>query len=1010
MKNKKENWFTKIYGPVTKGWIINRSICCAVMIGLIVAINIGNSVINTYANQITAYLCPPITDNSAVSKAQAKAAELAKTVELEGAALLKNNDNVLPLSKTDDKKVNVFGYGSVDWSYGGIGNGSSGQVRPEDDNINSVVDLMKALKRYGISTNSEIQSFYKKWCEPVNLIKDPNSIDRATARALREPSMDKYSTQLLDNAKAYSSTAIAVISRTCHENNDLPNIQTKAGPGQVTDETRHYLEISTEEEEMLTYLGKNYEKVIVVINAGNIMELDFMDRIPGLDACVYVGVTGTQAASSIPSLLYGDKSFSGKLVDTIPYTFNDHPASYSTWFGANNYAGSDIGGIDYVEGIYVGYKWFETADHEGVYDNVDRSATYGEHAKGYEGVVQYPFGYGLSYTSFDWEIVKSEPATGTSINENTKFSIDVKVTNTGLHSGKDVIEAYVTLPYTKGGIEKSYVNLVGFAKTEELMPNGSQVVTIEIDAEDFLSYDCYDKNNNDFKGYELEAGDYEIKLMTDSHNIKQIAGSDAILTYKVDETIKCPTDKHTGVEVKNLFTGDDAIDGISIDGIDSEHNANIPFMSRNDFNLDYKIPERTKEVYNRPLSDKEKSVSVYSAQKASDWDNATTDVFGNEVNTVMPTWGASTSYKLAESSGVITELGLELGSDYNNPKWDEVLNQVKYSEAINMINNAQSGNKGIASIGKPRLFCYDSMVQIKGFAGKPRGTGNPSTVILAQTWNEHLAYQYATNFANEMNSLTVQAVFGPGVNLHRSPFGGRNWEYFSEDTFMTSLMACTIVRGLQNYGCGVEMKHFALNECESWRYACSTWLSEQALRETYLRPFQRATQQENLSGIMTAFNRIGSQWAGGSQGLIMGVLRNEWGFNGYIDTDWTTGIKGTIDEQLRAGGDLGMACALGQSISYDYSQGATTARFQNQVRGAVKHVLYGWLSTKYQASVYEPSADEEITMSFSIDRWQWWKPAVTCLNCAIYFGVAIWLVCLFVPSYKKDEKTKKESK
>ena len=341
------------------------------------------------------------------------------------------------------------------------------------------------------------------------------------------------------------------------------------------------------------------------------------------------------------------------------------------------------------------------------------------------------------------------------------------------------------MPYTKGGIEKSYVSLVGFNKTELLAPNTSQTISIEIDAYDFLSYDCYDKNNNGFTGYELESGDYQIKLMTDSHNIKKINNEDAILTYKVDETIKCPIDKYTGAEVKNLFTGDNAIDGFSIDGIESDYNANIPFMSRNDFAEGYNIPVMTDEVKKRALSDGAKDAWLYTSESASRFDNATVDEFGEEINLEKPLWGASTSLKLVDSAGIPTEPGLQLGQNYNDEKWEEVLNQVKYDEAIGLVNNANSGNKAISSVGKPRLYCYDSMIQIKGFAGKPRGTGNPSTTILAMSFNKKLIYNYATNFANEMKALGVQGVFGPGVNLHRSPFGGRNWEYFSEDTYLT---------------------------------------------------------------------------------------------------------------------------------------------------------------------------------------------------------------------------------
>lgn len=1004
-KEKKENIFKRIYGNVSKGWIIGRSLSLVGIAVLIAGVNIGTKYANDYGSQLTAYLCPPITDESKVNEVLTAGKDFSKKITLEGAALLKNDNNVLPLSKVDDKKVNVFGYGSVDWSYGGIGNGCSGQVRPENNDPNSVVDLMKALKRYGIQTNTTIQDFYRSWCEPVNLIDNPNEIDRNFASTLREPPISAYSSELLENAKEYSNVAIAVLSRTCFENIDLPNTQRKAGPGMSEDNTRHYLEISTEEQEMLTYLGENFEKVIVIVNAGNMMELSFMKTIPGLDACVYTGTTGTQAAESIPNLLWGDTAFSGKLVDTIPYSFDYSTASYSTWFGSGTYADGSHG-LEYIEGIYVGYKWFETADYEGVYNNVDNTSLYGEGATGYDGIVQYPFGYGLSYTTFDWKIVKTEPEINSSIDDNTQFSIDVEVTNTGSYEGKDIVEAYITLPYSKGGIEKSYVSLVGYAKTDNLIPGASQVVTIDIDANDFLSYDCYDKNNNGFKGYELEKGDYQIKLMTDSHNIKQIDGNDAILTYKVEETIKVENDKYTGTAVKNLFTGDDAIDGFSIDGL--KEGNEIPYMSRNDFATGYEIPTRTNEFKKRSLYDEQIKQLVYTSEKAKAWDEATVDVFGNSVVQSKPTWGANNGKKVANESGIPTELGLALGKDYNDPQWEDVLDQVTYNEAINLMSKSPSGNKEIASIGKPRLLCYDSMIQIKGFAGTPRGTGNPTTIILAMSWNNKLAYEYATNFANEMKTIGVQGVFGPGINLHRSAFGGRNFEYFSEDSYLTGEIACIIVRGLQNYGRSVEMKHFVLNEQESWRYGCVTMLSEQALRETYLRPFQRVTQETNLSGIMTAFNRIGTQWVGGSQALLDGVLRNEWGFKGYVDTDWTTGIIGTPDEQLRAGGEIGMAQALGESISYDYSQGATTGRFQRRLRQAVKNVLYGWLSPKYQESIYVPSADEKVSTSFTIQSWQWWQPALVGINCLVYFGSTIWLVCLFVPTKKTNLNNENE--
>lgn len=1029
--NKKENIFTKAYGHVGKGWIINRSICCFVIIMLIVAVSVGTNIAYGFSGQLTAYLTKPIVDENARSQTQAAAVEMAKKVEANGATLLKNTDNVLPLSKTEDKKVNVFGFGSVDWAYSGSG---SGQVRPENDNEDELWDLPKALTRYGMSYNKSLQDFYKSYCAPKRV--GVNNIPKDDLMTLLEPPFSKYSQSLLDGAKSYSNVAIVVLTRYTAEMGDPSATQVKYNLPE--DKTRHYLEISTEEEDMLKWVGKNFEKTIVLINTGFPMECSFMDTIEGLDACVYVGYTGTQAAASIPRLLWGDEQFSGKLVDSVPYSFDYSPASYSTWFGG--YGGADYGGIiDYAEGIYVGYKWYETAAHDGVYDSVDNTSLYGANAKGYYGIMQYPFGFGLTYTDFEWTVksVKSfdgeKELADNKINENTTFEITVEVKNIGEQPGKDVVEAYVTVPYTKGGIEKSYVSLVGYAKTETIMPGATQEVTVKIDAYDFISYDCYDKNNNDFKGYELEEGDYEIKLQTDSHNVKKAilpgktAAEDAIFTFNVAETIKLATDKYTGAEVKNLFTGDDAIDGFSLDGIESDYNANIPWMTRADFKDGYKIPERTDEVKYRNLSASAAATKKYSVKEALDWNNATTDEFGDPVPTESPTWGKNNgSYKLWEEKNgktEITELGLKLGANADDPDWDKVLDSITYEDALYVIGPAMNKNLAIASVGKKDYTrSYDNILQIKGYTNSPRGTGNPSSVVLAMCWSEELAYEYATNFANEMIACNVKTVYGPGVNIHRSPFCGRNWEYLSEDALLTSRVACSLIRGIQNYGCSVELKHFVLNELENARTG-ATWLSEQALREIYLKPFHDAVVKENVSGIMSSYNRIGSQWTGGSVALMAGILRKEWNFNGYVDTDWTTDADSSIDEQLRAGGDVGMSTALsvGSNYSFDaehnnnqrfkdktladsYKQEKATPRLQWQIRKAVKHILYAFTSIEYQKSVYVPQDGESVISSFTIDPWLWWQPAITVLNLAVYFGCAIWLVALFMPTGKAHKE------
>lgn len=988
--------------------LVIKIVCCVFMAILIAATIVGNVIAYSYELQLDAYLCPPKTDSKALEQASEEGQAMAKRMLTDGAVLVRNEGGVLPLSIASDTKVNVFGYSSVDWAYGALGTGVSGQVRPENDDAKTVVDFMTALNRYGINAYSGLQNFYKSYAKPRFAIENANGINVSDVQVLCEPPISRYPQDVLDGAKAHSNTAIVVISRTFSEHCDVFSTQTKRGAGVTNDATRTNLQISTEEEQMLRYVGENFEKTIVIINTGSPIELEFTERIPGLDACLMVGTTGTRAVTAVPELLYGDKTPSGHLVDTLPYSQQYSPASYGKWFGNGNYSNGGYG-TDYIEGIYVGYKWYETAYADGVWNSVQN-----EYGTGYDGVVQYPFGHGLSYTTFDWNVTNVTPAVGSAIAPGDTISIDVNVTNSGSKPGKEVVQAYVTVPYTKGGIEKSYVSLVGFAKTAELAPGASQTVTVEIEVEDFESYDCYDKNGNGHKGYELEAGDYEIKLMTDSHNIKQVTVGNktdkeaGVFAFEVSETIKITEDPVTGAKVGNLFTGKDAIDGFALDGIETDengegYNANIPFMTRADFADGYTIPERTDAVKNRALTDAAHDALAYSAAKAADWDNAMVDAFGDPVTEKHVAWGSGGNLKLAEN-GVLTELGSALGADYDDPRWKDVLDQVTFDEAFRLLGPAQSGTAAVDSVGKPRLHSYDSIIQMKGYHGTPRGTGNPCSIIYAQTWDSALVYDFALAYGNEMKTLNAQTIYGPGCNIHRSLYGGRNFEYLSEDTYMTSKMLCMLVRGIQDRGCTVEIKHFLLNESETLRYGQSVWVSEQALREIYLTPFRKAVTRENASGIMTSYNAIGSLWAGGSSALLTGVLRKEWKFNGIVDTDWTTGTKGTPDEQLRAGGDIGMAIGLSSEYDIKYSQSASSNRLQYQMREAVHHVLYSWLAPKVQESRYVPAENSTTITAFTIDSWRWWPLVIALVDGAVGFGCAIWLLFLFFPVGGKQAK------
>ena len=531
---------------------------------------------------------------------------LADQIQAEGTVLLRNEENTLPLSG-DNKKVNVFGWSATQWINGGSGSGQCATLE---------TDFLSALKKAGVEYNQDLIDMYTDFL-------DNRPFTGASGGALS--TFPEEFSQLLDNARAYSDTAIVVLGRQTGESNDTPAAQYKQTVKDgdiVEDDSRSYLEISTEEEELLNYVGENYDKVIVLLNTTNTMNLSFLETIPGLDACLLVGGTGANGTQAVVDILYGEVNPSGHLTDTYAYDFATG-ASYAN-AGKNGISyytngeglypddgettnGNDTGKplyegvayVDYVEGIYVGYKWYETADTEGYWDNVSN-----DFGTGYDGVVQYPFGYGLSYTSFDWEIIDN---TKGSLTKDGTVSVTVKVTNTGDTAGKDVVQLYSDPPYYDGQIEKASVNLIDFAKTDMLEPGESQEVTLEATVESLASYDCYDQNANGFVGWELDGGDYRFMVSRSSHEHV------AEFTCNAAENIQYPVDSYSGAEVHNLFTGDDAVDGVSLDGSDSD--ANITWLSRADFSGTFqseKAPERA-------MTDNVRALNLYTPEMAEAW-------------------------------------------------------------------------------------------------------------------------------------------------------------------------------------------------------------------------------------------------------------------------------------------------------------------------------------------------------------------------------------------------------
>ena len=978
---------------------------------LIVVSIVGTNIMYLFENEIDSRLTPPIIDKEELSVASAAGQKLSARIMEEGATLLRNENNVLPLDRQQDKKVNVFGWRSVDWIYGSEGENASGGVSPEE-HIDKNVDLYKALNAYGIAYNDSLRQMYIGFKQPDLQSENLRGVHVSTLTPLCEPDIDDkkyYTDELLENAKNYSDTAIVVIARMAAEGMDCSSTsQEKRGPTGETDNTRHYLEISTEEEKLLKYVGANYEKVIVLLNMANVFELGFLETIDGLDACVYLGFTGTRAMSSLPMLLYGETSFSGHTVDTFAYDLFTNPANLWT---ANAYTNGGGSYHDFIEGIYVGYRWYETTDSVGYWNDYKRTTLAGE-LTGYNAVVQYPFGYGLTYNDYSWTIKDVSVAPGSDVDENTKIDITVAVKNNGAVKGREVISAYVTVPYTKGGIEKSYVSLIGFTKTDEIAPGAEVETTLTVSAYDFRSYDCYDKDGNGFKGYEIEKGEYKVKLMTDSHTVKKVdykgEEQDAEFSFNVKNTINLETDLVTGKTVKNLFTGEDSIDCVPIDSDskDGSFKANIPWLTREKFLTLEQIKEKNVGREGNPVAVARKN-GEYTRAMADEWDNATVDAFGEEVSQTAPAWGQKNGLKLADENGTLTALGEKLGENYDDPEWEKLLDQLTISDIIDNLINGYYSTQKIESIGKPKLNDFDGPAQFGGLTRLPgnRGTGYPTMVVVASTWNPKLAYEFGKSYGDDMKSVGGDGMWGWAVDSHRTAWFGRNHESPSEDPFLAGTIVAQAVKGLSTKGKYCTIKHFALYG----NGGIDRWVTEQAFREIHLEAFRKAFVEGGALGCMTTYQGVGAEHSESTTALLTGVLRKEWAFNGAITTDYI-GKNFWCESIIRSGGNLGMGVSLSKGGFSDYKTVTPTVRFQNRLRESAHQTLYMWLRAKYYEREYlkNPDKNDNYVSSTSINSWCWWKPLVTCIDVLLISGAVFLLMMTYTGVFMKDEKSSQE--
>ncbi len=814
-----------------------------------------------------------------------EAAEVAEEIMEDGIVLLKN-ESLLPLNET--KKLNIFGWESINPAYGGAGSGGI-------NDLYDIVSLNQGLENAGFSINQELVDFYNNYGAD-----NPEMSIQKQSWTLPEPPVDTYSDELIKSAKEYSDVAVVVLSRKAGEgHNDIPMDVKKAAYDNNSDEYddfpegEHYLQLSQTERDMVDMVCSNFDNVIVIYNGANQFELGFADEYPQIKSVVWCPGTGNVGFNALGKVFSGEVNPSGKTPDTFIYDMTTAP----WWNNAEkieytNLADMAVEGMNagtaqvyapaftnYVEGIYVGYKYYETAAQEGAID--------------YDKTVQYPFGYGLSYTEFEQKMGELEEKDG-------QISVDVEVTNTGDVAGKDVVEVYYKPPYTNGGIEKSSANLIEFEKTNLLQPGESQTVTVTFSIEDMASYD-----ENNAKAYVLEKGDYVISINSDSHTVLDQK------TYTADKDV--------------VYKGENkrASDDTAATNVFEDAKGDVTYLSRADHFANYE--EATAAPASAELG--EPYASEYHLN--SNFDKTT---YLNDKDK-MPTTGADNGLTLADMRD----------ADYDDPRWEKLLDQLTVDEMSNMIAMAGYQTAAMDSVGKVGTLDFDGPAAINNNFTGVGSIGFPIEVVVASTWNKELAQAWGECMGKISQEMGAEGWYAPGMNTHRTAFGARNYEYFSEDGVLAGNMGAKAVEGARKYGVYSYIKHFALYEGNA--KMVSVWSNEQAIREIYLKPFEISVKQGGANAVMVSWSFLGDKWTGESSNLMNTVLRDEWGFRGMALTDFFRnnghGFM-NADAALANGVDVMLSTFNGEENNVANPEHPTSVL---QMRNACKNVMYTVVSS-----------------------------------------------------------------
>ncbi len=931
-----------------KRLIRGEALIALVLVILIAANMMCTGPLSTLLTSVAGVPVSTITDETT-----AEATSLVTEICEEGITLLENDDDILPLSTT---KVNVFGWSATNPCYGGTGSGALNDAY-------ETVTFLQGLTDSGIEYNTELIDFYTSYHD-TSL---PNVGMWAQDWTLPQPYAADYDDSLISNAQDYSDTAIIFISRVGGEGADLPTDMTAVVDGTWAeqnngstyfagsyddtvnngtdwDEGDHYLQLTNPEEEMVELVCSNFDNVIVIYNGANAFELGWVEDYDSIKGVLWCAGTGQSGFDALGEILAGTVNPSGRMVDTYVYDLTATP----TWNNAGNFEYdnmdefteandyysnyANVTFVNYVESIYVGYKFYTTAAAEGLFD--------------YDDMVQYSFGYGLSYTTFTQEMSNFS-------SDGTNITFDVTVTNTGSVAGKDVVEVYYNPPYTNGGIEKATSNLVDFQKTDELGAGESQTISFSIPIEQMASYD-----DTGYGCYVLEQGDYIISINSDANTVIDSE------TYTLDSTI--------------VYDEDNARDSDNTAAVNQFDYArgDVTYLSRADGFANY--DEATAAPTSYSMSDEAKAtfynVGNYLTAEATAADE--------DADAEYPTWGASNGLKLVDLRGL----------DYDDETWDSLLDQLTIDEAVSLVALGGYQTLAISSIDKYRTNDCDGPASINNNFTGQGSVGFPAAVMIAASWSDDIAYAFGDSIGTMADEMDTSGWYGPAMNTHRTAFAGRNFEYYSEDGVLSGSIAANAIAAAQSHGVYAYMKHFALNDQEANR--CSmlcTWSTEQAMREIYLKPFEISVKEGGSLAVMSSFNYIGNRWAGGTSELCETVLRDEWGFEGFVETDYF-GVYGymSADQAVRNGTDLML---VNYATTTSEMQFTETAGAQQALRQAAHRILYVTVNSRTYS-------DEGIALATQDNQWE------VILN-GVNIGVGIVLVlweCLLIYNFVKRSK------